>query len=1751
MAVLQDYNLIKEGNAYNSAGLESTLQRHLLSPAAINALYSGSTSPVTTITGSTVSGTYISIDIVFGETYSAHTLRYYQNLATTSGIGVTYGVDSPVDYEAVVTLASGIVETQPLGDVRFIRLQHSCSPGVVVEPSQLVLLGVENEYIGFGAGPSSQHLALFSPSSPVGMLGSYPLEVPLYNRHNGPIDINVAVKPTGSYRDGYLRIGTTDTGTYYGINEYGKGTTQTEMLSLQDDAMVGAGLSDLSAQWRPSYGNVQCSVLPTADGVTINTSADYGISEVSYGGASSFFGLVSASSFSANQSFTLRAKIKATKLSRFAGGSIDVVMGFSAGFPAISESYNLYYPQVDEYSPLWAVRSGACIGWSTDVGGIVESEWGDGISTDRYRLSVNDGGLSQVASISREWYGAGAISASDFSKFLYGAEDGNLDGTSAAPFRELILTWDHVDRLVEGFIDKVKVGSYRMSVPPTAGCRVFIGALCDNQPVITLVVKDFEVDTKNLYVQKRITADNGILSVSSATSGDIIDHPAENVVAAKYPHYDYLLAKSVTTTGDDCWCSEDPPNTYESLVLGFAETDILAVELYTPSSMSSSSFGGVSASETFGLTPNTVLVTASGVSEHRQLPATLGYRTMVPTVASGVSSLEIAFVDYHTQNATADHMSAILSNVVVVSEGLSAVTVFPSTPDPGLVPWTRGVFKNMAPKGSTSSWSLYNTAVREVSRVNDTEGLYRGIDYDVSSAFSYTDQGLSLPASANPQVIFRSREVDEESSTNWFGSWHWYSHPAWVWRRFSQSTRVVAVSFSWGSSQNVAAEQGYPNKFKFQYLLPGGVPSEEASWADVPPVALPWPFGGDYATYKQWFIDHNDGEYYTGTAFAFPGDPGMPSSIFEAPAELSALKDYRWSPWTFTAAGAVVNEIYLELDSYVETEAIRVVIAESLDATRTVTVDLMNLFRVGVFSDTTYGVYTSPVFDTGTANNTERLFTATSFSATSSGTVYTRSSSVSPVWPKDASTLSWQPWQVPFQGSVYDVAGGEVDPSAADVIVRAFGDWPHFGVVRGSRVYLIPTTSSYYPMYYDYTAGEWGSLAKMGPDSEDIRADSRVTNNAVVLDDGNLYVAVRYGNVNDARIARYDFEPDAYNISGWRHLGVNRPESASEAAMVGYGQSLYFFCSDGTTIEFDVDAGTWDPTLESTPLHGHPYRRYAWPVVIGSKAYLIGGSYTDVCGYIDEFDFVTKTWRTLVQLEVSPTQEVQAVVFGSRIYVLPRLNSFLIEPGYAIFDVETGALEYGDFYRLSSCRFLTNNTTYEICGASWVYDGMLYSYQRGYGGTGRMIKRCNLDRGSWSAGYLPAQYDTHWGSTINQASWVPVSSYGELLPQERYFQFKVVLSESTSSGTQPPVLRKTTVVQPQQVELVPVSGTKSFYIKLGVSDDDMYLGWYSSNRAGESSIDSFSGYYSTIYNTNFNFSYVPTDASKAIASPPFPFAGTSRASYFNPCVLPGPPFKMWASTALSYTGNTYVGTTASGQVVYSTSADGLVWSPPTQVISYDLTTLSGACGSAVHSPCVLQYGPADYWMWYSCEDLAGTTRIGRSTSSDGVLWVGAELAQDVGTSGLSGQADLYGADRPWVVHTDAGYHMWYTGTGPSGYTSIVACVSSSGTSWHSHRVVVPRGFAGPYDEAGATNASVVFDVGEFKMWYTGVDALGVTRVLYTSSADGVSWSTPSLSLSPGLSGDDSAGLGRLSVLVNRVPENYNQYITDLSVKIHD
>src|SRR5258706_4934639 len=106
-------------------------------------------------------------------------------------------------------------------------------------------------------------------------------------------------------------------------------------------------------------------------------------------------------------------------------------------------------------------------------------------------------------------------------------------------------------------------------------------------------------------------------------------------------------------------------------------------------------------------------------------------------------------------------------------------------------------------------------------------------------------------------------------------------------------------------------------------------------------------------------------------------------------------------------------------------------------------------------------------------------------------------------------------------------------------------------------------------------------------------------------------------------------------------------------------------------------------------------------------------------------------------------------------------------------------------------------------------------------------------------------------------------------------------------------------------------------------------------------------------------------------------------------------------------------------------------------------------------------------MWYAGRENAATkNKIGLATSSNGINWT--RDASNPVLLPTAGTFDAVGVSGPHVVY-DAGtltYHMWYTGLDASGVSRIGHATSSNGTTWSKTvGAVLNTGSAGTFDAA--------------------------------------------------------------------------------------
>ena len=236
--------------------------------------------------------------------------------------------------------------------------------------------------------------------------------------------------------------------------------------------------------------------------------------------------------------------------------------------------------------------------------------------------------------------------------------------------------------------------------------------------------------------------------------------------------------------------------------------------------------------------------------------------------------------------------------------------------------------------------------------------------------------------------------------------------------------------------------------------------------------------------------------------------------------------------------------------------------------------------------------------------------------------------------------------------------------------------------------------------------------------------------------------------------------------------------------------------------------------------------------------------------------------------------------------------------------------------------------------------------------------------------------------------------------------------------------------------------------------------------------------------------------------------------------------------ALAKVGSTYVmwysGTPEDGgpsAIFVATSTNGTTWTRG----NGGAPVLEGSPLSfdqdGVYGPDVV-YDPADtvapYRMWYS--GRAGVFgAIGYATSTDGNSWTKypgtGQLPLAVLTHGPAGSADSFSAADPSVLKDGTTWKMWYTGD-DSSKKRVAYATSTDGITWaKGGKVIAPEDPGVSANIAFGAFAPSVWKIGStYSMVLTGRKLVGQgvfqTKIMGTTSTDGVTWDGPSPVLNP-------------------------------------
>lgn len=188
------------------------------------------------------------------------------------------------------------------------------------------------------------------------------------------------------------------------------------------------------------------------------------------------------------------------------------------------------------------------------------------------------------------------------------------------------------------------------------------------------------------------------------------------------------------------------------------------------------------------------------------------------------------------------------------------------------------------------------------------------------------------------------------------------------------------------------------------------------------------------------------------------------------------------------------------------------------------------------------------------------------------------------------------------------------------------------------------------------------------------------------------------------------------------------------------------------------------------------------------------------------------------------------------------------------------------------------------------------------------------------------------------------------------------------------------------------------------------------------------------------------------------------------------------------------------KIGYAESDDGVNWERPEEVVQPVMDVIddsqweSGEIGYMW-----VMFDEDTYKMWYSaCPSGSFAYQIGYAESDDGIEW-DRETTNPVLSPGQ------FSAYSPVVFkHTDGTYYMWYIDTPGSG-KQIWLAVSSDGKDWDSKGRVFGNGDSGADDEHLVGVRDVVYEDGEYKMWYTAGGPGNIWKTFLATSDDGIEW----------------------------------------------
>ena len=1670
MTSVSDYNLLKEGHIYNNTSVAT----YNVTASGLSYLYNG---VLDAEAFSVPSGLVSSLVVEFGEYYSISNFKLYLESVVLSDISAMYGLEY-IDGSNVLLTSSGTYVYGTIEDnVGFLGITISGSVDTVVY--ELEVEGTLNEFIGFGTSSSGVSEEIVNLGGvPSAYYSPNPVKVDVYNEYSHEIDILVSVAPTTSGSDEYVYLSTEKDGVYYGINDNGvKQPSFVEIVDVNESLGTGS-VSDLLSRW--DFGKSSASYLYGGDGFLRLFSSNNYIpnhrSTAPYNGYTDSM-LVSKFGFTANQSFTISLEVRVVDATLDSMESADAsittnkfFLGFTDTYPISEHSYNT--PTVDRVGKSLAA---VWIGAQKSLGEYDDLSVGTAANDFDFDVYTGTTNFHRDRNTSNSHPIVSKILLEYLSEYVFN-ESEYLDGDSNAPWRTLKLSYDHTTRTVYYYFDNLSLGQVLFSSDAFfESCKFFFGYSGVGQ---------FAIDMRNFVVEKNVVHKVDYNQTSAGAYSYLGELNSPNgIIDGVYEE----------VNSNSSWVSDKNPvaGDYFSVSFGDSRTiDAVRVK-QPPVSQYISISGSITNPARYSL-DSTILYFDTGDIRYIDFSSVepvgldgwdVSYLTTTSgTVESvfGATSVSGIFVTLNDrgQNPVKEDVLVIdeIQFYTIIGTGVSTQASYVEDS----YPWTNGSVENIKHFGSTSSYELDSVLKFEVAGSLDCSKLVRYSDYDASSPIL---ANVYYPDNSYVHHYFETAFMIYGRDTNHSEGNILNGHTGWFWRFFDYAVDIAGVYVRFHS--DILSLDSCVDKWKVQYLKEGGNPNSVEDWIDIPPISNIYVDVGDYATYVDYLIANNDGEYYTD----FMDSLDFTSQYVILPDDLLCQKNYYANPVFIRKSSKLsVDTIYVEFDQTYKTQGVRFIIADGYeDKSRSTKASGYTIDSFMCYSDKSSGYYLSPIFDTGTKQNTERIFIGVSNYGGDSYAMY-RSHSTPPSYKRDTLYERWETVCSPFGG------------------MENLPAWtPFFGgvdIVDIDGIFYFLGQNTDRMITYNSVTGKWSWAAYFSLETtgEVIRPDLLTANNTVLID-GKIICACTSDGAGGARssgLMQYHLTENEYSYTGWETFPYQRQVEAVNASMASDGsERVFFFGVDGTVTVFYVSSGqiTTEDRV-SMPMYGYPRREDFVPVYVSGKIYVIGGSGGGPGvgpGYaLDIYDVNNDTWST----GSSPPYKVNratALHYDGYIYVLPNAASygekFAVFMKYCIVEDSWTVLphlsyNYRSSYVATGAGFVGNTPTfyrYLISG------GYIYGFN--YLNSLLDFRRFKVSKESWEPGEASLADDISWINNGGQG-WKSVTTVsGETMPQDRYIQYKVVLTSDEGSVT--PTINGATLVQPLVLSGIAASGTENFYVKSGVSVNDGYEAWYSG----------FTDYNSSIIYSRSNNGYEFNKGISSLYDVTVSGGSGYTYMYYDSCAIKnGNEYEMWATHARIKDSNSFDVTW--GNIHKVTVSGGYETYTKQHVLARGVEGTYDT--ESIYSPYVLKVGP-NYKMWYTGVDSLNVNRILYAESLDGLVWSNIQLSQDIGTFSLEPDADYSSSSNPSVIYTEGGYKMWYEGVDNSEESRIIYCYSIDGVNWVGHTIIIDKISIDGSGFIGCGSPNVIYDIDTYKIWFI-VYGERDRFIYHATSPDGVSWS---------------------------------------------